>query len=58
VKISERIKRLFRREPPPPPTAEELAARAEAESVLEQFEQERAVRQSETQSRQGMLPPF
>jgi hypothetical protein len=34
MKISERVKTLFRRQPP---TAEELAARAEAESVRDQI---------------------
>jgi len=54
VKIRERIKTLLRRQPPSPPTAEELAARAEAESLREQFEQEKAVRQAEIESRSGL----
>jgi hypothetical protein len=53
MKISERIKGLFRRQPRQPPTAEELAARAEAEKLQEQFRQERAVLQNEVQSREG-----
>jgi hypothetical protein len=56
VKVGERIKSLFRRQPPPLPTAEELAARAEAESLQEQFQREKTVRQSEIESRQGPFP--
>jgi hypothetical protein len=37
--------------------AEELAARAEADSLREQFEQEKALRHAEIESRQGMLRP-
>jgi hypothetical protein len=64
MKISERIKGLFRRQPRQPPTAEELAARAEAERSLEQYRQEKAVLQSEIESREGGpgggagFPPF
>jgi hypothetical protein len=53
LKIGETIKCLFRRQPRQPPTAEELDARAEAESRLEQLHQEAAVRQAEIQARDG-----
>jgi hypothetical protein len=56
MKISDRIKGLFRWRWEPP-TAEELAARAEAESLREQFDRDKAVRKSELESRQGMFPP-
>jgi len=42
MKISERIKILFRRQPP---TAEELAARAEAEKIRDQPREDPAVLQ-------------
>jgi hypothetical protein len=44
MRISERIKSLFRRQPP---TADELAARTEAERVRDQFRQEKAVLKSQ-----------
>jgi len=53
LKIAKRLKSLFRRQPRQPPTAEELDARAEAESRLEQLHQEAAVRQGEIQARDG-----
>ena len=58
MKISERIKSLFRRQPPP--TAEELAARAEAESVGDRAREDDAVlgAQLDAQlSARDVLPP-
>jgi hypothetical protein len=48
LKISERIKSLFRR---PPPTAEELAARAEAESMRSQIRHDEAVLRNQVEGR-------
>jgi hypothetical protein len=48
MKISERIKSLFRRQPP---TAEELASRAEAESMKDQIREDRAVLKSQGDGR-------
>jgi hypothetical protein len=48
VKIGEKIRRLFRREPL---TAEQLAARLEAESLREQRNQNEAAVKSESESR-------
>ena len=58
MKIRERIKSLFRRQPT---TAEELAARAEAESAREQLRQDLAVLESEIDARRmvdNLGPPF
>jgi DNA-binding ferritin-like protein len=48
LKISERIKSLSRR---PPPTAEELAARAEAESMRSQIRHDEAVLRNQVEGR-------
>ena len=48
MKIGERIKQLFRRQPP---TAEELAARAEAESMRDRLRQDEAVMQNQGAAR-------
>lgn len=50
MKIVERIKSLFRRESP---TSEELAARAEAESMRAELRQTKAVLQNQIEGRQG-----
>jgi hypothetical protein len=58
MKISERVKTLFRRQPP---TAEELAARAEAESVRDQIRENEAVLKPQIDERLGggnFTPPF
>jgi hypothetical protein len=58
MKISERIKSLFRRQPP---TAEELAARAEAESMRDQIRENEAVLRPLVDERLGsgtFTPPF
>ncbi|MGZ4332820.1 MAG: hypothetical protein ACXVRK_04800 [Gaiellaceae bacterium] len=58
MKISERIKSLFRRQPP---TAEELAARAEAESARDQIRESEAVVKPQVDARLGggdFTPPF
>jgi len=46
MKISERIKGLFRHQPP---TAEELAARTEAESTRDQIREDKAVLKSQAE---------
>ena len=56
MKIGERIKSLFRRQPF---TAEELAARAEAESAREQIHQNDAALKQELDARRvADIPPF
>jgi hypothetical protein len=58
MKVSERVKSLFRRQPP---TAEELAARAEAESVRDQIRENEAVLKPQIDERLGggnFTPPF
>ena len=59
MKVTERIKSLFRGQPWQPPTAEQLAARAEAQNLQEQFRRGKAVHQSLPESREGPLgsPP-
>jgi hypothetical protein len=57
VRISERIKSLFRREPP---TAEELAARAEAERMRAQIRENEAMLTPQVEERMDsgpFLPP-
>ena len=57
MRISERIKSLFRREPP---TAEELAARAEAERLRDQIREDEALVSPQVQERMDsgqFLPP-
>jgi hypothetical protein len=57
MKISERIRSLFRRQPP---TAEELAARAEAERVRDQIRENEAVLSPQVDERLGsgnLTPP-
>jgi hypothetical protein len=59
MKISERIKGLLGRQPP---TAEELAARAEAESIRDQIREDEAVLNTssipERLDNGTFLPPF
>jgi hypothetical protein len=58
MKIGERIRSLFRRQPA---TAEELAARAEAESVRDQIRENEAVLKPQVDERLGggnLTPPF
>lgn len=50
MEISKRLKGLFRRQPL---TAEELAARTEAESMREQIRQDEAVLKNQIDARQG-----
>ena len=50
MKVTEKIKSLFQRRPP---TAEELSARAEAESKRDQIRQENVVKSSVDR-----IPPF
>jgi hypothetical protein len=57
MKISERIKNLFRREPA---TAEERAARAEADRVRDQIREDEAVLKPQVDARLGggdFIPP-
>ena len=57
MKISERIKILFRRQPP---TAEELAARAEAEKIRDQPREDPVVLEHQIVERLDttFTPPF
>jgi hypothetical protein len=58
MKIGERIKSLFRREPATP---EELAARAETESVRDQIREDEAVLKHQLDARIGggdFTPPL
>ena len=58
MKISERIKSLFRREPATP---EELAARAEAQSVRDQIRENEAALKPQVDARLGggdLTPPL
>jgi hypothetical protein len=58
MKMIERIMSLFRRQPP---TAEELAARAESESMREQIDQDKAVLKLQVDERIGggyPTPPY
>lgn len=59
MKISERIKSLFRRQPP---SAEELAAHAEAERARDQIRENEAVLRPQIDERLGggnlTPPPF
>ena len=56
MRIGERIKRLFRRHPF---TAEELAARAEADGAREQIRQNDAALKQELDARRvADIPPF
>jgi hypothetical protein len=58
MKISQRIKSLYRRQPP---TGEELAARAEAESLRDQIRENEAVLKPQIDERLGggnFTPPF
>jgi len=59
VRVKERIKTLFRRQPRQPPTVDELAARAEAEGAREQIRRNEAALKQELDARRVTdIPPF